>query len=42
MGCNCGKKKATTQAKQIVKPQQARQPINQRSTLNRIIRRSAN
>ena len=42
MGCNCGKRKAVAQPKQVVKPQQARQPINQRSVLRRVIRRSAN
>ena len=42
MGCNCGKKRATAQPKQIVKqPQAKQQPINQRSALRRVIRRSA-
>lgn len=42
MGCNCGKKRPTAQPKQIVKQPQAKQPINQRSALRRVIRRSAN
>ena len=42
MGCNCGKKRATAQPKKIVKQPQAKQSINQRGALRRVIRRSAN
>ena len=42
MGCNCGKKRATAQPKKIVKQPQAKQSINQRGTLRRVIRRSTN
>jgi len=40
MGCNCGKKKSVSQVKKIVKPQQNK-PINNHSSLKRIIKRSA-
>ena len=42
MGCNCCKKRATAQPKKIVKRPQAKQSINQRGALRRVIRRSAN
>lgn len=40
MGCNCGKKKVTTQPKKIVRSQS--KPITRpTNTLKRVIRRSA-